>query len=88
MNEFTIWGLGGAAAVLLLVQLAKALAGEGAIKDRAAIALAVAAGLLLSAASYFSEQNELVRLIVNLVGGGLLAGLAACGIYSAVKNRA
>ena len=88
---FTIWGLGGVAAVTLVVQLLKKLIvdkqGETQVKDRWAVAASVGVGLVLSAVAYFATLHNLVETISNVLGAGLLAGLAACGVYSGLKPR-
>ena len=86
MAEFTLWGLGGAAVTALLVQAIKAVTGE-AIKDRWAVLVSVLVGLVLSGVAYAAEAYPLATTIINVVGAGLLAGLAACGLFSVTKTR-
>jgi len=84
--DFTIWGLGGAVATALLVQLFKVLWPD-AIKDRWAVVASVVTGLVLAVVAYFAEAVPLVATVSQIIGAGLLAGLAACGLYSAAKKR-
>lgn len=88
--EFTLWGLGGAVITGLIVQVAKAVwlkDGEPVIKDRWAVVAAIVVGLICSTGAYFSQQVPMVKTILDIFGAGLLAGLAACGLYSGVKRR-
>lgn len=89
-TEFAIWGMGGAIATSLLLQLLKAVwtkAGEPVIKDRWAVVASLAVGLILSAAAYLAGVYPAVATALQVVGAGLLAGLAACGLYSGTKRR-
>jgi len=88
---FAIWGLTGVVATTLLVELLKRLIvdkdGESLVKDRWAVVAAIVVGLVLSTVAYFAQLYEPVAKISDIVGAGLLAGLAACGLYSGTKKR-
>jgi len=89
--EFTLWGLGGAVVTGLILQVLKSVwlngGGEPVIKDRWAVVAAIAIGILCAAGAYFSGQMPTVKTVLDIFGAGLLAGLAACGLYSGVKRR-
>jgi len=86
---FNIWGLGGAVAVFAVVELLKRVwldkEGQPVIRDHWAVIAAVAAGLILSTAAYFAPLYPIVNDVVNIIGAGLLAGLAAGGVFGTTK---
>jgi len=89
-NEFAIWGLGGAVATAIILQLLKTIwlkDGEPVIKDRWAVVASVVVGIALSVAAYLADVFPGVETALQVIGAGLLAGLSACGIYSATKAR-
>jgi len=89
-TEFAIWGMGGAVATALILQLLKAVwtkDGEPVIKDRWAVVASIAVGLILSAVAYLAGIYPAVATALHVIGAGLLAGLAACGLYSGAKRR-
>ena len=88
--EFSWWGLGGAVITGVLVELLKVIItkdGETLIKDRWAVIASVLVGLSLSGVAYWAAQATIVQTVVDVIGAGLLAGLAACGVYSVAKSR-
>ena len=89
--DFTSWGLTGAVAVGLILQVLKTVwlgsDGEAVIKDRWAVVASIGIGLAISVAVYFAGLYEGVATVLNIIGAGLLAGLAACGLYSGAKKR-
>jgi len=90
VSEFTLWGLGGAVLVPVIVQFLKAIItkdGETLIKDRWAVIASVGVGLALSGVAYWASQAKTVDTVVGVIGAGLLAGLAASGIFSLTKTR-
>lgn len=89
--EFTLWGLGGAVVTRLILSFVKRIwlddKGEPVIKDRWAILAAVVVSVVLSTAASLGRVYPAVQTLLDIVGAGLLAGLAACGIYDATKKR-
>ena len=89
--QFTIWGLGGAVAVSLIMELLKRVfvdaEGKPVIKDRWAVLAAVGVGMVLSGLSAWGEIVPVVKTVLDVVGAGLLAGLSATGIFSLTKKR-
>ena len=89
-SDFAIFGLGGMVATALIVQVLKAVwtkNGEPVIKDRWAVVASVVVGLVLSGAAYAGSVFPGVQTALGVIGAGLLAGLAACGLYSGAKAR-
>lgn len=86
MIEFQIWGLAGAVAVEAFVGLLKLIWPEQ-IKDRYAVIAAVVVGLALSTLAHLSQQVAGVGTVVDIVGAGLMAGLASGGWFAAIKKR-
>ncbi len=84
--DFMVWGMGGAVATTLIVTLLKTLLPD-VIKDRWAVVAAVVTGFVLAGASYWAQIVPAVETVLQIIGAGLLAGLSACGIYSAIKQR-
>lgn len=88
---FEIAGVSATLLVALLVEFVKRVSvdasGEPRLKDRGAVALAVGLGVLLSVVAYLSGINPEAQRLTETIVQGLLAGLAACGIYSATKRR-
>jgi len=87
LDETTIWGVAIATAVMIVVTAIKALAGEGVIKDRLAVGIALGVAALLVAWRFWAEQNQWVAISLDLLGRALIAGLTACGLYSTIKSR-
>lgn len=83
--NFTLWGMGGAVLTALIMKLIKVIWPQ--IKDRAAVLCAIGVGLVLGALAYLGSQFLGVQVALDVIGSGLLAGLAACGLYSGVKKR-
>jgi len=90
-SEFAIFGLGGMFVTALIVQVLKAVwlnaDGEPVIQDRWAVVASIVVGLILSAAAYVGSVFPEIQTALQVIGAGLLAGLAACGIYSGTKAR-
>jgi hypothetical protein len=89
--DFRLWGLGGAVVTELILTALKRIwvdaEGKPVIKDRWAVVASILVGIALSAAAAAGQLYPVVQSALEIVGGGLLAGLAACGMYSAVKSR-
>jgi len=89
--ELTIWGLPGAVVVSLIMEALKRIfvdaEGSPILKDRWAVATSLGIGLFLSILACLATQDPSIELIFEVVGAGLLAGLASSGIYSATKKR-
>jgi len=90
-NEFVIFGMGGMFVTALLIQVLKAVwvnaDGEPVIKDRWAVVASIAVGLVLSGAAYAGSIFPGIQTALQVIGAGLLAGLAACGLYGGTKSR-
>jgi len=90
MIDFALWGLGGAVVTSLVLQVIKKVwikDGEPVVKDRWAVVVAVAIGIVLSVAAYFGQLYPGVQTWLDVIGAGAMAGLVACGLYSATKSR-
>ena len=93
MDELVLWGLPLSVVVLALVEAIKAAVkkpdGSPGIEGRAIVALAIVCGLVCAGLANVGQYAGLdAQGAVAIVGQGLLAGLAACGLYSgAVKQR-
>ena len=90
MIEFALWGLGGAVVTSLVLQVVKQIwvkDGEPVIKDRWAVIAAIVIGVALSVAAYVGQLYPGVQTWLDVIGAGALAGLVACGLYSATKPR-
>ena len=91
MIEFTLWGLSGAVVTGLVLELVKKVwvdgSGQPVVKDRWAVLAAVIIGVLCSVVAYLASVYPGVATWVDVLGGGVLAGLVACGLYSGVKAR-
>jgi len=89
--EFALWGLGGAVATELVLSVAKRIwldaQGQPVIKDRWAVVASLVIGIALSGAAAAGNVYPAVQEALDIVGAGALAGLAACGMYSATKKR-
>lgn len=89
--EFALWGLGGAVATSLVMELLKRVwlgaDGKPVLQDRWAVLASVIVGILLSVAAYLGGIYPAVQTVLEVIGAGFLAGLAACGLYSAAKQR-
>ncbi len=87
---FTIWGLAGAVAVYAVVELLKRVwvdrEGQPVIQGQWAVVAAIVVGLVLSTAAYFAPIYPIVNDVVNIIGAGLLAGMAAGGVFGTVKQ--
>lgn len=86
MVDYTIWGLGGAVATGLIVEVIKKLF-PGVIEDRWAVVASIVVGLLLSTVAYLASVYGDIQTVSDVIGGGLLAALSASGLYSLVKKR-
>lgn len=88
---FALWGIGGAALTRLILGFIKSVwldaEGESVIKDRWAILGAVIVGLVLSTLASLGQAYPDVQTVLDIIGPGLLAGLAACGLYDLTKKR-
>lgn len=88
---FSLWGLGGAALTRLILAFVKKIwldaDGQPVIKDRWAIIAAVVVGIALSTAASLGHLYPAVQTALDILGAGLLAGLAAGGLYDATKKR-
>jgi len=90
--EFSLWGMGGSAAIALILEFIKRVwvdaEGEPVLRDRWAVLAAVGLGLA-TAFGVSLAQGATVSWMwaIDTVGAGFLAGLAACGMFSAVKSR-
>ena len=88
--EFALWGLGGAVVTSLVLQVVKQIwtkDGEPVIKDRWAVVTAIVIGVALSVLAYVGQLYPGIQGWLDVVGAGALAGLVACGLYSATKSR-
>ena len=89
--EFALWGLGGAVATSLVMELLKRVwlgaDGKPVLQDRWAVLASVIVGIVLSVAAYLGGIFPGVQTALNVVGAGFLAGLAACGVFSGLKQR-
>jgi len=83
--NFTLWGMGGAVLTALIMSLIKVIWPQ--VKDRMAVICTIGVGLALGALAYLGSQVLEVQVALDVIGSGLLAGLAACGLYSGVKPR-
>lgn len=91
-TEFSLWGMGGAAAILVVLSFLKVVwldaSGEPVLRDRWAVLASVVLGLI-AAFGVSLAQGATVTIMwgIETFGQGFLAGLAACGMFSAVKSR-
>jgi len=77
----------GGPALLQLLKTVWLKNGEPVIKDRWAVIASVIVGVVLSVAAYLADVFPGVETALQVIGAGLLAGLSACGLYSATKAR-
>ena len=90
MQDFTLWGLTGAAVTGLVLEALKQIwqrDGQPVIKDRWAVVAAVVVGVVLSIAAYIASISPDFSTWLEVIGAGVMAGLTACGLYSVTKAR-
>ena len=83
--EFAVFGIPAAVFVVAIVQLLKSQFG---IEGKWAILAAVVIGIVLSVANYAAKIVPGFAAWYEVVLAGLMAGLAACGIYDVAHKPA
>jgi len=83
--EFTLFGIGGAVLVGLIVQALKAIFPDLG-GSRWLIPLALGVGVVLSAVAYLASIYPGFASWAEVVVAGLMAGFMACGLYDAVRT--
>lgn len=100
MDDFVLWNMGGSALVGLILQVIKKLwvdkDGEPVLQDRTTVIAALLLGVALAylaGLARIAQAGEVIKVVatwvwaLNTFGQGFMSGLAACGIYSALKSR-